>query len=62
LCGADVPRELVAVTETGTDLDRAWAQQAVDALLALGKAGHGISALGALTGAFQGKPWIPETG
>jgi len=26
LCGAHVLRELVAVTETGTDLDRAWAQ------------------------------------
>jgi transposase len=23
---------------------------------------HGISAPGALTRAFQGKPWIPETG
>ena len=38
LCGAHVLRELVAVTETGTDLDRAWAQQAIDALLALDKA------------------------
>src|SRR4029077_12189575 len=37
LCGAHVLRELVAVTETGTDLDRAWAQQAIDALLALDK-------------------------
>jgi transposase len=35
LCGAHVLRELVAVTDTGTDLDRAWAQQATDALLAL---------------------------
>jgi len=34
-CAAHVLRELVAVTETGTDLDRAWAQQAIDALLAL---------------------------
>jgi hypothetical protein len=23
---------------------------------------HGISALDALTSAFQGRPWIPETG
>ena len=23
---------------------------------------HGVSALGALTRAFQGNPWIPETG
>lgn len=38
LCGAHVLRELVAVTETGTDLDKAWAQQAIDALLALDKA------------------------
>jgi transposase/uncharacterized coiled-coil protein SlyX len=38
LCGAHVLRELVAVTETGTDLDAAWAQQAIDALLALNEA------------------------
>jgi transposase/uncharacterized coiled-coil protein SlyX len=38
LCGAHVLRELVAGTETGTDLDRAWAQQAIDALLALDQA------------------------
>jgi transposase len=38
LCGAHVLRELVAVTDTGTDLDKAWAQQAIDALLALDKA------------------------
>jgi transposase len=38
LCGAHVLRELVAVTETGTDLDRTWAQQAIDALLALNEA------------------------
>jgi transposase len=38
LCGAHVLRELVAVTETGTDLDKTWAQQAIDALLALDKA------------------------
>ena len=38
LCGAHVLRELTAVTETGTDLDRTWAQQAIDALLALNEA------------------------
>jgi transposase len=38
LCGAHVLRELVAVTETGTDLDKTWAQQAIDALLALDEA------------------------
>jgi transposase len=38
LCGAHVTRELVAVTETGTDLDRVWAQQAIDALNALNEA------------------------
>ncbi len=38
LCGAHVLRELVAVTDTGTDLDKAWARQAIDALLALDKA------------------------
>jgi transposase len=47
LCGAHVLRELVAVTETGTDLDRAWAQQAVDALLALDKAAEAARAAGA---------------
>ena len=38
LCGAHVLRELVAVTETGTDPDKTWAQQAIDALLALNEA------------------------
>jgi hypothetical protein len=38
LCGAHVLRELTAVTDTGTDLDKTWAQQAFDALLALGEA------------------------
>jgi len=38
LCGAHVLRELVAVTETGTDLDVTWAQQAIDALNALNQA------------------------
>ena len=46
LCGAHVLRELVAVTETGTDLDRAWAQQAADALLALDKAAEAARAAG----------------
>ena len=46
LCGAHVLRELVAVTETGTDLDRAWAQQAIDALLALDKAAGAARAAG----------------
>jgi transposase len=46
LCGAHVLRELVAVTETGTDLDRAWAQQAIDALLALGEAAEAARAAG----------------
>jgi transposase-like protein len=41
-----VLRELVAVTETGTDLDRAWAQQAIDALLALDKAAEAARAAG----------------
>jgi transposase len=38
LCNSHLLRELIAVTETGTSLDRAWAQQAIDALLALKKA------------------------
>jgi transposase len=38
LCGARLLRELTAVTDTGTDLDRTWAQQAIDALLALDEA------------------------
>ena len=46
LCGAHVLRELTAVTETGTDLDRAWAQQAIDALLALDKAAEAARAAG----------------
>jgi transposase len=46
LCGAHVLRELVAVTETGTDLDRAWAQQAIDALLALDNAAGAARAAG----------------
>jgi len=46
LCGARVLRELVAVTETGTDLDRTWAQQAIDALLALNEAAEAARAAG----------------
>ena len=46
LCGAHLLRELVAVTETGTDLDKAWAQQAIDALLALDKAAEAARAAG----------------
>jgi transposase len=34
LCNSHLLRELIAVTGTGTALDRAWAQQAIDALLA----------------------------
>jgi len=46
LCGAHVLRELVAVTETGTDLDKTWAQQAIDALLALDQAAEAARAAG----------------
>ncbi len=38
LCGAHLLRELIAVTETGTEHDVIWAQQAIDALLALTEA------------------------
>jgi len=38
LCGAHLLRELIAVTETGTDTDVIWARQAIDALLDLKKA------------------------
>jgi transposase len=38
LCNSHLLRELIAVTETGTSLDQAWAQQAIDALLALKEA------------------------
>jgi transposase len=38
LCGAHLLRELVAVTETGTDLDVTWARQAIDALNCLNQA------------------------
>jgi transposase len=46
LCGAHVLRELVAVTETGTDLDRTWAQQAIDALVTLNEAADSARAAG----------------
>ncbi len=39
LCGAHLLRELIAVTETGTEDDVIWAQQAIDALLELKEAG-----------------------
>jgi hypothetical protein len=43
---AHLPRELVAVTETGTDLDRTWAQQAIDELLTLDEAAGAARAAG----------------
>jgi len=46
LCGAHVLRELAAVTETGTDLDKTWARQAADALLALNEAAEAARAAG----------------
>jgi transposase len=46
LCGAHVLRELVAVTETGTGLDRTWAQQAIDALVTLNEAADAARAAG----------------
>ncbi|MGH3193021.1 MAG: IS66 family transposase [Streptosporangiaceae bacterium] len=46
LCNAHVLRELVAVTQTGTDLDVIWAQQAIDALLALKGAAEAARAAG----------------
>jgi transposase len=52
LCNSHLLRELIAVTETGTSLDRVWAQQAIDALLTLKKAAEaarqaGHAAIGA---------------
>jgi transposase/uncharacterized coiled-coil protein SlyX len=38
LCGSHLLRELIAVTDTGTGLDKTWAHQAIDALLALNDA------------------------
>ena len=46
LCGAHVLRELTAVTEAGTGPDKAWAQQAIDALLALDEAAGAARAAG----------------
>ena len=46
LCGAHLLRELIAVTETGTNLDRAWAQQAIDALLSLDEVAEAARAAG----------------
>jgi hypothetical protein len=46
LCGTHVLREHIAVTETGTGLDKAWAQQAIDALLALNEAARAARAAG----------------
>jgi len=46
LCGAHVLRELIAVTETGTGLDRTWAQQAIDALTVLNTAAEAARAAG----------------
>jgi hypothetical protein len=52
LCNAHLLRELIAVTETGTEDDVIWAQQVIDALLALKdaagaarEAGHGTADL-----------------
>ena len=46
LCNAHLLRELAAVTETGTGLDKAWAKQAIDALLALKDAADAVRAAG----------------
>jgi transposase len=46
LCNSHLLRELAAVIETGTDLDRAWARQAIDALLALKEAAEAARAAG----------------
>ena len=46
LCNAHLLRELVAVTQTGTDQDLIWAQQAIDALLALKDAADAARAAG----------------
>jgi transposase len=46
LCGAHLLRELAAVTETGTDLDKAWARQSIDALVALKGAAGAARAAG----------------
>jgi hypothetical protein len=46
LCNAHLPRELTAVTETGTEDDVIWARQAIDALLALNRAAYAARAAG----------------
>jgi transposase len=46
LCNSHLLRELVAVTETGTDQDQVRAQQAIDALLALKDAADAARAAG----------------
>ncbi len=46
LCNSHVLRELIAVTETGTELDVLWAQQAIGALLALKDAAGAAAAAG----------------
>ncbi len=46
LCGAHLLRELAAVAETGTASDVTWAEQAIDALLALKDAADAARAAG----------------
>jgi transposase len=46
LCNAHLLRELIAVTETGTEDDVIWAQQAIDALLELKQAADAARAAG----------------
>ena len=46
LCNAHILRELIAVTQTGTDQDVLWAQQGIDALLALKDAADATRAAG----------------
>jgi len=46
LHNAHILRELTAITETGTDQDVIWAQQAIDALLALKDAADAARAVG----------------
>ena len=48
LCNAHLLRELTAVTETGTEDDVIWAQQAIDALLALKEAADAARDAGAM--------------
>ena len=46
LCNAHLLRELTAVTETGSELDKTWARQAIDALLKLKDAAAGAREAG----------------